>query len=146
MNFVHKIVKLNGALTGLTLWGLLSKFWVCLCHIQRAFLPHSPVCEVSPYPEMSLKDSFRKSARVLQSCEISEAFDGDRPQAKVTIHFWLAEDVLNKLRDILTRGSFLNAIAIINVIGGSTNAVGVLAFDRTHLNLDHPGSPPARYG
>jgi hypothetical protein len=27
-------------------------------------------------------------------------------------------------RDILTRNSFLNAIAIVNVLGGSTNAVG----------------------
>jgi dihydroxy-acid dehydratase len=28
-----------------------------------------------------------------------------------------------KPRDILTRNSFLNAIAIVNVLGGSTNAV-----------------------
>jgi dihydroxy-acid dehydratase len=29
-------------------------------------------------------------------------------------------------RDILTRNSFLNAIVIINVLGGSTNAVGII--------------------
>ena len=31
-------------------------------------------------------------------------------------------------RDILTRNSFLNAIAVVNAIGGSTNAVNTLAF------------------
>ena len=29
-------------------------------------------------------------------------------------------------RDILTRNSFLNAIAVVNAIGGSTNAVSTL--------------------
>lgn len=31
-----------------------------------------------------------------------------------------------KPRDILTRQSFLNAIAIVNILGGSTNAVRIL--------------------
>lgn len=30
------------------------------------------------------------------------------------------------IRDILTRNAFLNAIVIVNIIGGSTNAVSVL--------------------
>lgn len=46
-------------------------------------------------------------------------------------------------RDILTRNSFLNAIAVVNVIGGSTNAVSkrkqIIVLMVAHI-LSRPGS------
>jgi dihydroxy-acid dehydratase len=45
-------------------------------------------------------------------------------------------DILYVTRDILTRNSFLNAIAIVNVIGGSTNAVRRLLLI-LRMSLDH---------
>ena len=38
-------------------------------------------------------------------------------------------------RDILTRNSFLNAIAVINVLGGSTNAVNIILIMHFYLML-----------
>ena len=40
--------------------------------------------------------------------------------------------ILHLLRDILTRQSFLNAIAVVNAIGGSTNAVNFLWIQIVH--------------
>lgn len=63
---------------------------------------------------------------MFQSTQILEKFDGARPQAKVRLTRADPRHILNNsdaLRDIVTRQSFLNAIAVINVVGGSTNAV-----------------------
>lgn len=60
-----------------------------------------------------------------QSREIPQTFTRVGHQTQVYFLYGCLQNlvVILVLRDILTRNSFLNAIVIVNILGGSTNAV-----------------------
>jgi hypothetical protein len=109
-----------------TPWEPPSKFWVWPFRILLES-PLSTLVGRFRLPGRSLNSIFlRKSSGESQSCQIFEKFDGAWSQAKVCLigTVTVAPQLIPMLfRDIVTRQSFLNAIAVINVIGGSTNAV-----------------------
>jgi dihydroxyacid dehydratase/phosphogluconate dehydratase len=76
---------------------------------------------------------------MFQSSQILEKSDGTRSQTKVrSILIALSHTTTDTgtIRDIVTRKSFLNAIAVINVIGGSTNAVCTVTLIACPLSID----------
>ena len=92
----------------------------------------------------------REGPRVFQSSQVLEKFDGTRPQTKVRLICAALRHISNdakSLRDIVTRQSFLNAIAVINIIGGSTNAVCCHPLLPFPLDTDERTGPaPSRDG
>ena len=76
---------------------------------------------------------FSESAGVSEGRQIPQTTTRARYKAKVTSGFLLDERLTSRLRDILTRASFLNAIVLITVLGGSTNAVCPIICNKAEL-------------
>lgn len=87
---------------------------------------------------MTLILKCRKSEGMRQGCGISQEADGVGHKTEVCfVRSYIRSPCNTKVcRDILTRGSFLNAIVIVNILGGSTNAV-------RHIIHLYPGILPA---
>ena len=107
----------------------ICRFLACPCLIPQAPLLRILVRKFIPFLVLYVNAAFlenRKGPRMCEGCRISQETPRIGPQAKVcdAEPFLMHEGTLTSIfRDILTRNSFLNAIVIITVLGGSTNAV-----------------------
>ena len=111
-----------------TQWAPFSRFSGFLCRILQAHQLYTLVCACTlttwhNYMQIALQKKFKSASKRQHTLKTFLLWISNQGrQARVDEIVILSDEAIC-FRDILTRNSFLNAIAIVNVLGGSTNAV-----------------------